>query len=92
MCKLYILLFDKPSASLIPILIKHWFKILTVLRKELYLTFFFVEQNVEAALRFTNIKIILAQDEIIPEGNTRDLLNNIVIIRFYTGRDAIKPC
>ncbi len=90
MRKLSLLLLDEPSAGLAPLLVKHLFEILTDMRKELNITILLVEQNAEAALRFANRGLILAQGRILLEGNAIDLLKNEDVKDIYLGRGAIK--
>jgi branched-chain amino acid transport system ATP-binding protein len=90
MRRLSLLLLDEPSAGLAPLLVKHLFEILTDMRKELNITILLVEQNAEAALRFADRGLILAQGRILLEGNSADLLNNEDVKDIYLGRGAIK--
>jgi branched-chain amino acid transport system ATP-binding protein len=68
MCELKLLLLDEPSAGLAPLLVKNLFEILNKLREEFSLTILLVEQNAEAALRFANRGLVIAQGQIMLDG------------------------
>lgn len=87
---LNLLLLDEPSAGLAPLLVKHLFELLSDLRKEFNLTILLVEQNAEAALRFANRGLVLAQGNIMLEGDAGVLLNNEEVKNIYLGRGAKK--
>jgi branched-chain amino acid transport system ATP-binding protein len=86
MCELRLLLLDEPSAGLAPLLVKHLFEILTKLREEFSLTILLVEQNAEAALRFANRGLVLAQGQIMLDGEARSLINNEEVRKIYLGK------
>jgi len=90
MCELKLLLLDEPSAGLAPLLVKHLFEILNGLREEFSLTILLVEQNAEAALRFANRGMVIAQGQIMLDGEARSLINNEEVRRIYLGRGARK--
>lgn len=86
MCELKLLLLDEPSAGLAPLLVKHLFEILRKLREEFSLTILLVEQNAEAALRFANRGLVLAQGQIMLDGEARSLINNEEVREIYLGK------
>lgn len=86
MCELKLLLLDEPSAGLAPLLVKNLFEILKKLREEFSLTILLVEQNAEAALRFANRGLVLAQGQIMLDGEAQSLLNNDEVKEIYLGK------
>jgi branched-chain amino acid transport system ATP-binding protein len=86
MCELKLLLLDEPSAGLAPLLVKHLFEILDKLREEFSLTILLVEQNAQAALRFANRGLVLAQGQIMLDGEARSLINNEEVRKIYLGK------
>jgi branched-chain amino acid transport system ATP-binding protein len=86
MCELKLLLLDEPSAGLAPLLVKHLFEILSGLREEFSLTILLVEQNAEAALRFANRGLVIAQGQIMLDGEARSLIDNEEVKRIYMGK------
>jgi len=86
MCKLRLLLLDEPSAGLAPLLVKNLFEILNKLREEFSLTILLVEQNAEAALRFANRGLVIAQGQIMLDGEARSLINNEEVREIYLGK------
>jgi branched-chain amino acid transport system ATP-binding protein len=89
MCELKLLLLDEPSAGLAPLLVKHLFEILDKLREEFSLTILLVEQNAQAALRFANRGLVLAQGQIMLDGEARSLINNEEVRKIYLGKGKI---
>ncbi len=85
MCELKLLFLDEPSAGLAPLLVKHLFEILNEMRKEFSLTILLVEQNAEAALRFAHRGLVLAQGQIMLDGEARSLINNEEVKKIYLG-------
>ena len=85
MCDLHLLFLDEPSAGLAPLLVKRLFEILKDLRDEFQLTILLVEQNAEAALRFSNRGFVLAQGQIVLGGESHNLINNEEVRRIYLG-------
>lgn len=90
MCKLKLLLLDEPSAGLAPLLVRHLFEILKELREEFSLTLLLVEQNAEVALRFAHRGLVLAQGQIMLDGEARTLINNEEVKKIYLGDGATK--
>ena len=88
LCKLKLLLLDEPSAGLAPLLVKRMFEVLDDLRKELSLTILLVEQNAEAALRFSGRGLVLSEGRIRLEGEARSLIDNEEVKRIYLGKGA----
>ncbi len=86
MCELKLLLLDEPSAGLAPLLVKNLFEILKRLREEFSLTILLVEQNAEAALRFSNRGLVIAQGQIMLDGEAQSLLNNEEVKEIYLGK------
>jgi len=86
MCELKLLLLDEPSAGLAPLLVKHLFGILNELREEFSLTILLVEQNAEAALRFAHRGLVLAQGQIMLDGEARSLIDNEEVRKIYLGK------
>ncbi len=86
MCELKLLLLDEPSAGLAPLLVKNLFEILKKLREEFSLTILLVEQNAEAALRFANRGLVLAQGQIMLDGEAQNLINNEEVKEIYLGK------
>jgi len=86
MCELKLLLLDEPSAGLAPLLVKRLFEILNELREEFSLTILLVEQNAEAALRFAHRGLVLAQGQIMLDGEARSLINNEEVRKIYLGK------
>jgi len=86
MCDLKLLFLDEPSAGLAPMLVKHLFEILNDLRKEFSLTILLVEQNAEVALRFASRGMVIAQGQIMLEGEARSLINNEEVRKIYLGK------
>jgi branched-chain amino acid transport system ATP-binding protein len=85
-CELKLLLLDEPSAGLAPLLVKHLFEILQELRQEFSLTILLVEQNAEAALRFAHRGVVIAQGQIMLEGEARTLIDNEEVKKIYLGK------
>lgn len=88
MCELKLLFLDEPSAGLAPILVRRLFGILDDLRKEFSLTILLVEQNAEAALRFAERGLVLAQGQIMLDGKAESLINNEEVREIYLGKGA----
>ena len=88
MCELKLLFLDEPSAGLSPILVRRLFGILDDLRKEFALTILLVEQNAEAALRFAERGMVLAQGQIMLDGEAQSLINNEEVREIYLGKGA----
>ena len=86
MCRLKLLFLDEPSAGLAPLLVKNLFEILNKLREEFSLTILLVEQNAEAALRFANRGLVIAQGQIMLDGEARSLINNEEVRKIYLGK------
>ena len=86
LCKLKLLMLDEPSAGLAPLLVKRMFEVLDDLRKELSLTILLVEQNAEAALRFSDRGLVLSEGKIRLEGEARSLIDNEEVKRIYLGK------
>ena len=91
MCELKLLLLDEPSAGLAPLLVKHLFEILKRLREEFHLTILLVEQNAETALRFAKRGLVLAQGQIMLDGEARSLINNEEVKKIYLGKGTRNP-
>jgi branched-chain amino acid transport system ATP-binding protein len=89
MCELKLLLLDEPSAGLAPLLVKRLFEILSDLRKEYDLTILLVEQNAEVALGFAERAMVLAQGQIMLEGEAKDLANDPEVKRIYLGEGGV---
>ena len=64
---------------------KRLFEILKDLRKEYGLTILLVEQNAEIALEFADRGMVLAQGQIMLEGDADDLMNDKEVKRIYLG-------
>ena len=90
MCELKLLLLDEPSAGLAPLLVKNLFEILNKLREEFSLTILLVEQNAEAALRFANRGLVIAQGQIMLDGEARSLIKNEEVREIYLGKGTKK--
>ena len=88
MCELKLLFLDEPSAGLSPILVRRLFGMLDDLRKEFALTILLVEQNAEAALRFAERGMVLAQGQIMLDGEAQSLINNEEVREIYLGKGA----
>jgi branched-chain amino acid transport system ATP-binding protein len=86
MCRLKLLFLDEPSAGLAPLLVKNLFEIFNKLREEFSLTILLVEQNAEAALRFANRGLVIAQGQIMLDGEARTLINNEEVRKIYLGK------
>jgi branched-chain amino acid transport system ATP-binding protein len=84
-----LMLLDEPSAGLSPLLVKHLFKLLGELREEFSLTTLLVEQNAEAALAFANRALVLAQGQIMLEGDAKILMDDKEVQEIYLGKGAI---
>jgi branched-chain amino acid transport system ATP-binding protein len=91
MCKLKLLLLDEPSAGLAPLLVKHLFEILSELREKFSLTILLVEQNAEAALRFSHRGLVMGQGQMMLEGGARSLINNEKVREIYLGKGEKTP-
>ena len=89
MCDLKLLLLDEPSAGLAPLLVRRLFEILQELREEFSLTILLVEQNADVALRFADRGLVLAQGEIMLEGEARDLMNDEEVRKIYLGKGTV---
>ena len=50
------------------------------------MTILLVEQNAEAALRFSNGGLVLAQGQIMLDGEGRSLINNEEVRKIYLGK------
>lgn len=85
MCELRLLLLDEPSAGLAPLLVKRLFEILKDLREAYGLTILLVEQNAEIALEFADRGLVLAQGQIMLEGDAENLMNDKEVKRIYLG-------
>jgi branched-chain amino acid transport system ATP-binding protein len=57
------------------------------LRKEFSLTTLLVEQNAEAALRFADWAIVLAQGQIVLGGEAQSLISNEEVKKVYLGME-----
>ena len=79
---------DEPSAGLAPLLVKRLFEILKDLRKEFNLTILLVEQNAEVALEFADRGLVLAQGQIMLEGEARTLINEEEVRKIYLGNEG----
>lgn len=86
MCELKLLLLDEPSAGLAPLLVKRLFEILHELREEFSLTILLVEQNAEVALRFADRGLVLAQGQIMLEGDAKSLMDDEEVRKIYLGK------
>jgi branched-chain amino acid transport system ATP-binding protein len=86
MCELKLLLLDEPSVGLAPLLVRNLFEILNQMREEFSLTLLLVEQNAEAALRFAHKGLVLAQGQIMLEGEAQSLINNGDVRKIYFGK------
>jgi len=86
MCTLKLLLLDEPSLGLAPMLVRRLFEILKELREEFSLTILLVEQNAEAALRFANRGLVLAQGQIMLDGPAHSLIDNEEVRKIYLGK------
>jgi len=87
MCKPKLLLLDEPSTGLAPLLVKSLFELMNDLRKEFFLTTLLVEQNAEAALRFADWAIVLAQGQIVLGGEAQSLISNDEVKKVYLGME-----
>ncbi|MGA2316027.1 MAG: ABC transporter ATP-binding protein [Thermodesulfobacteriota bacterium] len=85
MCKPKLLLLDEPSTGLAPLLVKSLFELMNDLKQEFSLTTLLVEQNAEAALRFADWAIVLAQGQIVLAGEAQSLINNEEVKKVYLG-------
>jgi branched-chain amino acid transport system ATP-binding protein len=88
MCELKLVLLDQPSASLAPSLVKRLFEILSGLRKEYDLAILLVEQNAESALGFADRGMVLAQSQIMLEGEAASVAKDPEVKRIYLGEGA----
>jgi branched-chain amino acid transport system ATP-binding protein len=88
-CEPKLMFLDEPSCGLAPLLVQHVFKLLTELRRDLALTFLLVEQNAEIALGFADRGFVLAQGQIMLEGEAQSLRNNKEVQEIYLGKSSI---
>lgn len=89
MSSLKLLLLDEPSAGLAPLLVKRLFDILKKLRQEYGLTILLVEQNAEIALEFADRGMVLAQGQIMLEGDASALMKDKEVKRIYLGEGTV---
>jgi len=89
MSSLKLLLLDEPSAGLAPLLVKRLFDILKELRQEYGLTILLVEQNAEIALEFADRGMVLAQGQIMLEGDASALMKDKEVKRIYLGEGTV---
>lgn len=85
MTKPKLLLLDEPSTGLAPLLVKHLFEVLGILRKELSLATLLVEQNAEIALDFADKGLVLTHGEIALQGDAKELLQKKEVKEIYLG-------
>jgi branched-chain amino acid transport system ATP-binding protein len=89
MCELKLLLLDEPPAGLAPLLVKRLFEILSDLRKEYDLTILLVKQKVEIALGFADRGMVLAQGQIMLEGEAASLAKDPEVKRICLREGAV---
>jgi branched-chain amino acid transport system ATP-binding protein len=71
--------------------VNHLFEILNKLREEFSLTILFVEQNAEGALRLAHKILVLAQGQIMLDGEARTLIDNEEVKRIYLEKGTTNP-
>jgi branched-chain amino acid transport system ATP-binding protein len=79
------ILLDKPSMGLSPLLVKEVFDIIRQLNKELGITILLVEQNARMALKAASYGYIMESGKIVLDGAQADLINNEDVKEFYLG-------
>lgn len=87
-CEPKLMLLDEPSCGLAPLLVKYLFQLLSELREKLFLTILLVEQNAEIALGFADRAFVLAQGQIMLEGEAQSLRNNKEVQEIYLGKSS----
>jgi branched-chain amino acid transport system ATP-binding protein len=80
-----LLLLDEPSTGLAPLLVEHVFEILRQLKEESSLSELLVEQHADAALRLADRGLVLAQGQIVLQGEARSLMDAEKIKQIYLG-------
>jgi branched-chain amino acid transport system ATP-binding protein len=79
-----LLLLDKPSMGLAPLLVEETFRVVKRLRSE-GITIFLVEQNAHAALSIADIGYVMETGRTILTGTGERLLNNEQVKHAYLG-------
>ena len=85
MAKPRLIMLDKPSQGLAPLLVQDVFKTIQKMRDEIGLTVLLIEQNVDAALNAASYVYILHEGRIKAEGNSEEMKSSADIREAYLG-------
>jgi branched-chain amino acid transport system ATP-binding protein len=81
-----LIMLDEPSMGLAPLVVKHIFQTISVLRDN-GVTILLVEQNSKAALCVADRGYVMETGAIVLEGTAQELLNNNDVQRAYLGKE-----
>ena len=80
-----LLILDEPSLGLAPLIVRDIFNIVKEFQKE-GVTVLIVEQNALQTLKIADYVYVIQVGEIIMEGESKDLMNNPLLVEAYLGK------
>lgn len=80
-----LLVLDEPSLGLAPLIVRDIFNIVKEFQKE-GVTILIVEQNALQTLKIADYVYVIQVGEIIMEGESKDLMNNPLLVEAYLGK------
>jgi branched-chain amino acid transport system ATP-binding protein len=86
MSKPSLIMMDEPSTGLAPLIVQDIFKVIVKMR-EAGKTVLLVEQNAKAALQVADRGYVLETGQVVLQGSSRELLEDVEVKRAYLGKD-----
>ena len=80
-----LLVLDEPSLGLAPLIVRDIFNIVKEFQKE-GVTVLIVEQNALQTLKIADYVYVIQVGEIIMEGESKELMNNPLLVEAYLGK------
>jgi neutral amino acid transport system ATP-binding protein len=84
-----LLLLDEPMAGINPTLGARLLDHMQMLRREMGVTFLFIEHDMEVVMNHSDVVVVMAEGKVIAEGKPQEVRNNQQVIDAYLGEVAV---